>query len=65
MISPFGEMEGMMKTLCKLKKNELADEFKKILKIVKKPKFICEKCARVAHEKKYLCNAIAMKPKSD
>lgn len=45
-----------MKELCKLKKNEMKDEFKKIIKIVKKPKFICEKCARVAKDKKYLCN---------
>ena len=50
-----------MKTLCKLKKDELSKNFKKIIKIVKKPKFICEKCARVAKDKKYLCNPIALK----
>jgi len=50
-----------MKTLCKLKKNELAADFKKILKIVKKPNFICEKCARVAKDKKYLCSPIPLK----
>jgi len=49
-----------MKTLCKLKKDELADDFKKIVKIVKKPKFICEKCARAAKEKKYLCNPVTL-----
>jgi len=50
-----------MKELCKLKKNELSADFKKILKIVSKPKFICEKCARVAKDKKYLCNPVALK----
>lgn len=53
-----------MKTLCKLKKNELAEDFKKVLKIVKKPKFICEKCARVAKDKKYLCDPIKLKKKA-
>ncbi|WP_310440380.1 hypothetical protein [Sulfuricurvum sp.] len=50
-----------MKELCKLKKNELDIHFKKILKIVSKPKFICEKCARVAKDKKYLCNPLPLK----
>ncbi|MDP3292017.1 MAG: hypothetical protein Q8M43_08300 [Sulfuricurvum sp.] len=50
-----------MKELCKLKKNELEIHFKKIIKIVKKPKFICEKCARVAKDKKYLCEPKKMK----
>jgi protein-arginine kinase activator protein McsA len=50
-----------MQELCKLKKNELNIHFKKILKIVKKPNFICEKCARVAKDKKYLCNPTAFK----
>ena len=50
-----------MKEFCKLKKDELYKNIKKIVKIVKKPKFICEKCARVAKEKKYLCNPIVPK----
>lgn len=50
-----------MKELCKLKKDELSKNIKKIIKIVKKPKFICEKCARVAKEKKYLCDPVALK----
>ncbi len=50
-----------MKTLCKLKKDELTDDFKQIVKIVINPKFICEKCARVAKEKKYLCSPKKMK----
>ncbi|MDP2851716.1 MAG: hypothetical protein Q8O20_11665 [Sulfuricurvum sp.] len=54
-----------MKELCKLKKNELEIHFKKIIKIVKKPKFICEKCARVANEKKYLCDPVKITNKSD
>jgi len=49
-----------MKELCKLKKTELASNFKKIVKIVSKPKFICEKCARVAKDKKYLCEPKAL-----
>jgi hypothetical protein len=50
-----------MKELCKLKKNELVSDFKKITRIVKKAKFICEKCARAANEKRYLCNPVKIK----
>ena len=56
-----GNKEQNMKELCKLKKDELSKNIKKIIKIVKKPKFICEKCARIAKDKKYLCNPIALK----
>lgn len=51
-----GEEELLIKELCKLKKHELAAHLEKIIKITKKPKFICTKCARVAKEKKYLCD---------
>lgn len=50
-----------MKELCKLKKDEFSKNIKKIVKIVKKPKFICEKCARVAKDKKYLCNPMVLR----
>lgn len=45
-----------IKKLCGLKKDDIEKYAKKIFKIVSKPKFICEKCARVAKEEKYLCH---------
>lgn len=50
-----------MKTLCKLKKDDLALSIQKIIKITQKPKYICTKCARVAKDKEYLCHAMKMK----
>lgn len=50
-----------MQKLCKLKKDELSKNYKKIIKIVKKPKFICEKCARFANDKQSLCEPIVLK----
>jgi len=48
--------------LCALKKADIEKHTKKIIKIVKKPKFMCTKCARVAKEKAFLCSAKKMKP---
>lgn len=42
--------------LCALKKNDIEKHTKKIIKIVKNPKFVCTKCIRVAHEKDFLCH---------
>lgn len=50
-----------IKKLCALKKTDLEQRPKKLLKIVEKPKYICEKCARVAKEKTHLCKAVALK----
>jgi len=50
-----------MKELCKLKKGDVASNLKSIIALTEKPKFICTKCARVANEKKYLCEPTKMK----
>jgi hypothetical protein len=50
-----------IKKLCSLKKDDVKMYAKKIIKIVSKPKFICEKCARVAKDEKHLCHAVPLK----
>ena len=50
-----------IKNLCPLKKDDIKNDAKKIVKIVSKPKFICEKCARVAKDEKHLCHAVSLK----
>lgn len=50
-----------IKKLCYLKKNDISDHMKKIVKIIKKPEFVCDKCLRVAKDEKYLCNARKIK----
>lgn len=54
-----------MKTLCKLKKEDIALSINKIIKITKKPEYICTKCGRVANEKGYLCHAMKMKKQKE
>ncbi len=41
--------------LCQLGKKEIDDNFAAIVETVSKPKYICEKCARVSKKKKNLC----------
>lgn len=50
-----------IKPLCAWKKSDIEAHAKKLIKIVKKPKFICTKCARVAKEKAFLCHAKKIK----
>lgn len=52
-----------MKELCKLKRNDIRIDFKKIINIVRKPKFVCDKCARVAAKKTFLCSPSKIKKK--
>jgi hypothetical protein len=50
-----------IKKLCSLKKDDIKTYTKKIVKIVSKPKCICEKCARVARDEKHLCHPTSLK----
>lgn len=43
------------KPLCGLKKVVIKEHFVEVQRIVANPKFICGKCARVAHESAFLC----------
>ena len=45
----------MVKSLCKYRRAEIADQFAMITKIVSEPTFICASCTRVASDKNYLC----------
>ena len=49
------------KNLCKLDKHDIEERMDDIVSLVSKPKFICSKCARVAINKKYLCQPIKIK----
>ncbi|MEC6832843.1 hypothetical protein VXS06_13835 [Photobacterium toruni] len=45
----------MVKSLCKYRRAEIADQFAMITKIVSEPTFICASCTRVASDQRYLC----------
>ncbi|WP_438834609.1 hypothetical protein ACPDZI_00170 [Aeromonas oralensis] len=38
-------------------------DLKTLRKIVRKPKFVCGKCARSANDKSYLCQPLRLKEK--
>lgn len=42
-------------SMCKLTKHDIEDNFEQIAEIVKHPKHICRRCARVAINKEHLC----------
>ena len=41
--------------LCKWKKEQYKYDFEVLVKAVKKPKYVCEKCGRAAKKKTYIC----------
>ena len=43
------------KTMCEWKRKDIEENLAELIKIVRKPGFVCEKCARVASSKKQLC----------
>jgi hypothetical protein len=47
--------------VCKLvKKDFQKSNLKEFSDLVKNPKFVCQKCGRVANDKKYLCKPIEL-----
>ncbi len=50
----------MTKTLCKWKKKEIEKGLHELVHIVDKPRFACKDCARVAHDKGYLCKPVKL-----
>jgi len=43
------------KRLCSWDKARIRDKREKLVKIVSQPKYVCERCARVASSAKHLC----------
>jgi hypothetical protein len=50
----------MAKTLCDWKKHEIVDDIDELMRLVHDPRYVCRKCARVAHSEKHLCKAIPL-----
>ncbi|MFC1869354.1 hypothetical protein ACFL0H_14645 [Thermodesulfobacteriota bacterium] len=42
------------KRLCKWKEDDIIEKLDEFMDIIKKPKFFCKKCGRVADKKKWL-----------
>ena len=45
----------LKKKMCKVCKNDMKDKLEEVKEAVKKPEFICKKCARVSSSKKNIC----------
>lgn len=45
-----------LKSLCKVKKSQRGELAGEIVETVSHPRYICEKCLRVAAKKKHLCS---------
>ncbi len=50
----------MAKKLCAWKKDDIEGKKKKLVKIVREPRFLCRKCARAASDKSFLCKPEAI-----
>ena len=53
------------KTLCEWRRSEIPADLKTLRKILRKPKFVCSKCARSANDKEYLCQPLRLKEKGE
>jgi hypothetical protein len=53
-------MAKKAKELCKWKKEDISTKLDKFSDIVRKPRFVCTKCGRVADKKKWLHKPVAL-----
>ncbi len=51
--------------LCKWDANMIEAKMDDLVKMVAKPRFVCEKCARSARQKKHLCKPYLFKEKKE
>ena len=54
-------MSKKEKQLCKWKQDDISEKFDEFVSIVRKPKFLCTKCGRVAVKKKWLHKPASLK----
>jgi len=54
-------MPDKCKHLCKWKKDEIEKGFVRIAKAVKKPRYLCRRCGRVAGAEYWLCKPLPLK----
>jgi hypothetical protein len=58
-------MDGKLKkkSFCKWGKDTIKDHIADVIELTAKPKFVCEKCARVARRKANVCDPHEIAPK--
>lgn len=49
------------KTLCEWRRHDIPEHLGVLRKIIRKPRFICGKCARSANDADYLCQPLKLK----
>ena len=53
-----------VKKMCKWKKEQIEKKVDKFSAIVQDPRYVCRSCARVAHDRKYLCKPVKLSDKA-
>ncbi len=53
-----------MKTICDFDSDDITKNIDKIMKLVDKPKYVCNKCARAANDEDRVCKPVKIKSKS-
>lgn len=50
----------MARSLCKWRRDDVARQLGHISALVAEPKFLCQRCARVANDKSHLCHPVPL-----